>query len=146
MKKFLFAIICVMGLFSCEEYGSTDDIIVSKIPLNEGDAPVVKTLSVDLTSLGFEAGGGTLSFTITSNTSWTISKPEWCALSQTSGTGNAVISVTANENPNTEQRSGEVTVAGEYVKSVSIAVTQKAKEKEEEESHEPGAGDNLPPT
>nr|WP_319572376.1 BACON domain-containing protein [uncultured Draconibacterium sp.] len=51
--------------------------------------------SVSPSFLGFMAYGGTQSFTIESNTDWTITQsPTWVTLSKTSGSGNATIVVT----------------------------------------------------
>lgn len=141
MKKCIYVIICLLGLYSCEEYGSISDVIVTEEPIS---GPVKKTLSTDLTTLSFEAEGGTSSFAITSNTSWSITKPEWCSLSESSGTGNATISVTANENPNTEQRSGQIVISGDGANSVTITITQK--EKVANVSNPPGEDDNTPPS
>ena len=105
--------------------------------------PIAKTLSTNTTSLSFNASGESKSFTISSNTSWRVSKPEWCALSKSSGTGNDDITVTAVENPNKEQRTGQIIVSGEGVSSVTITITQDAKDSTH--SGEPGIGDNQPP-
>ena len=83
-------------------------------------------------------------FTISSNTNWTISKPEWCAVSVSSGTGNGDVVVIATENPSKEQRNGQIVVSGEGVSPVSISVSQEGKDTSN--SQEPGADDNLPPS
>ena len=106
--------------------------------------PVIKTLTTNTTSLSFEANEESKSFTINSNTSWTISKPEWCIISASSGTDSAEIVVTASSNPNKEQRTGQIVVSGEGVNSVAISVSQKGKDTTN--SQEPGPGDNLPPS
>lgn len=106
--------------------------------------PVTKALATNTTSLSFEAKEDTKSFTISSNTSWTISKPDWCSISATTGSGDAEIYVTTSENPNKEQRTGQIIVSGEGVSSVTISVSQKAKDTTG--SEEPGADDNIPPT
>lgn len=108
------------------------------------DTPAAKTLSANVASLEFDGKGETKQFTISSNTSWNITKPEWCTLSKTSGNGNDEISVTVAENPNKEQRSGQIVISGEGVSSVTIPVTQKPKASDN--TGEPGSGDNLPPT
>lgn len=108
------------------------------------EEPVVKTLSSNTTSLSFEAKEESKTFTISSNTSWTISKPDWCTLSSSSGNGNADVVVSASENPSKEQRSGQIVISGEGVDPVSIIVSQKGKDTTN--SEEPGAGDNLPPS
>lgn len=106
--------------------------------------PIVKTLTTNTTSLSFEAKEESKSFTINSNTSWTISKPEWCTVSASSGTGNADIVVTAADNPNKEQRTGQIVISGEGVNSVAISVSQKGKDTTN--SQEPGPNDNQPPS
>ena len=107
------------------------------------DEPVDKTLSANTSSLSFEAKGEQKSFTISSNTNWEISKPEWCTLSVTSGTGDATISVTATENKEREQRTGNIVITGEGVSPITISLSQKAREAG---NSEPGPGDNTPPT
>ena len=102
------------------------------------------SLSVNVSSLSFEAKGESKTFTISSNTSWTITKPDWCAISETSGTGNASITVTVAENPNQEQRTGQIVISGENVVDATIAMSQKAKEADD--NQEPGKDDNLPPS
>ena len=108
------------------------------------DDPVVRTLSSNTTSLNFEAKAESKSFTISSNTNWMISKPDWCMVSVSSGTGNADVIVTAAENPDKDQRSGQIVISGEGVSSVTIGVSQKGKDTTN--SQEPGPGDNLPPS
>ena len=90
--------------------------------------PIVKSLSTNLSSLSFEAKEESKTFTISSNTNWTISKPDWCTLSVSSGDGNADIVVTASENSNKEQRSGQIVISGEGVNSISVSVSQKGKD------------------
>lgn len=105
------------------------------------DTPVQKSLSINTTSLEFEKDGGNQSFTITSNTSWTISCPEWCTLSKPSGSGNATITVTVGKNEKTEKREGKIVVSGEGVNAANINISQKAST-----STGPNPGDNLPPS
>lgn len=103
--------------------------------------PEVKALTADVTSMAFEAKGETKTIRITSNTTWSVSsKPEWCVLSESSGSGNKNITVTANENTKTEDRSAQIVIEGDGVSKVVIDVTQKAKELQE-----PGSDDNTPP-
>ena len=103
--------------------------------------PEVKTLTADVSSLTFEAKGEAKTIKIASNTTWSITgKPEWCLLSESSGSGSRDITVTANENTMTEDRSGQIVIEGDGVSKVVIDVTQKAKELQE-----PGSNDNTPP-
>ena len=103
--------------------------------------PEAKTLTADVSLLTFEAKGETKTIKITSNTTWNITnKPDWCVLSESSGSGNKSITVTANENTKTQYRSGQIVIEGDGVSKVVIDVTQKAKELQE-----PGSDDNTPP-
>jgi hypothetical protein len=105
------------------------------------DPVVTYNLSVDKETLHFEKKGGTMSFIITSNTNWTISYPDWCTLSTTSGNGNATITITASENTTTSERTGKLTIKGNGVNAKEISVSQAPGD-----AHEPGADDNLPPS
>ena len=103
--------------------------------------PEAKTLTADVSSLAFEAKGEAKTIKIASNTTRSITgKPEWCLLSESSGSGSRDITVTANENTRTEDRSGQIVIEGDGVSKVVIDVTQKAKELQE-----PGSDDNTPP-
>ena len=81
-------------------------------------------LSVNQSLLDFDWKSETKTFTITSNVTWTISKPEWCSISKISGRGNDEITVTTSENPNKEQRTGEIVINGEGVSAITITITQ----------------------
>ncbi len=105
------------------------------------DTPVQKSLSVNPNSLEFEANGGNQDITITSNTSWTITCPDWCTLSKKSGSDNATITVTVGKNEKTEKRDGQIVVSGEGVNTVNVNVSQKAGT-----NSSPNPGDNLPPS
>lgn len=105
------------------------------------DTPAQKTLSVNTTSLEFEKDGGSQNITITSNTSWTITYPDWCTLSKTSGNDNETITVTVGKNEKTEKRDGQIVISGEGVNAATINVSQKAAI-----STGPNPGDNLPPS
>lgn len=100
-------------------------------------------LSADVSSLNYEKKGGNKNFSITSNINWTITCPEWCSLSMTSGKGSATVTVSVGENPKAEQRSGQMIISGEGVDDISISVIQDANDKD---SDEPGGDDNQPPS
>ena len=103
--------------------------------------PEVKTLTADVSSLAFEAKGEAKTIKIVSNTTWSITgRPDWCVLSESSGSESRDITVTANENTKTEDRFGQIVIEGDGVSKVVIDVTQKAKELQE-----PGSNDNTPP-
>ena len=103
--------------------------------------PPAPTLAVNATALTFESVQGQQSFTIESNANWTITAPDWCSLSATSGTGNATITVAVGENASQEERSGSIVVSGPDGLSATIEVTQAGKPY----SGIPGSGDNEPP-
>ncbi len=66
-------------------------------------------------------------FNITSNVSWTArSNQNWLTVSDTSGFGNATVSVIAQENTTTSARTATVTVTGAGVGTRTITVTQDA--------------------
>jgi hypothetical protein len=58
----------------------------------------------------FSASGNSHSFTIHCNSSWEISAPSWCKLSETSGKGNMEIKVNARLNMTNKERTGIITV------------------------------------
>lgn len=68
--------------------------------------PVTSTLTLSPQSQSISyAGDEDATYTINSNTSWTLTTySPWCSLSQTAGTGNATITITAEENPYTDSR------------------------------------------
>ncbi|PHN02243.1 S8 family serine peptidase, partial [Flavilitoribacter nigricans] len=70
-------------------------------------------LSLNKSVLNFSENGGNQSFSITSNLNWSASDDRsWIKLSATSGSGNKTITVTCDPNPETQTRSGKVTVTG----------------------------------
>jgi len=139
---------------------STGQERTAKLTISGGDAPtrtvmvtqakgsdesVAKTLSADKISLSFAAEGETQTFSIMGNTSWTITKPDWCSLSTSSGSGDSTIYVTASENTSDEQRYGQIVITAEGIHDdIIINVTQQAGETPV--SDIPGMNDNIPPT
>lgn len=94
--------------------------------------PIVQNgcyIKVENDKLFFDADGGTLDFTIDSNTDWEItSLPDWIAVDSNSGNGSKTVKVTAKENPNTSNRSAviHVTQSGLDI-DCEINVSQKGK-------------------
>lgn len=108
------------------------------------DTPdVTPILSVNVSSMEFARQGGTKSFIISSNTDWMVTCPSWCTASTSSGKGNATITITVGENETTVEKNGNVIISGTGVNTAVIAVNQ---EPGETQSHQPGAGDNQPPS
>ena len=108
------------------------------------DSQVEKTMTTSLKSLNFDYQESSKAFTITSNTTWTVTCPEWCSVTPASGSNNSSITVTAMANSSNESRTGTIEVKGENVPTISISVTQQGDTSGKQS--EPGAGDNLPPS
>lgn len=113
-----------------------------KVTITQSKIEEIIRLSVSTNGLNYENTGGTSKFTISSNTNWYITCPDWCTVSIPEGKGDATISVTANDNPTTSERNGQIIIKGDGVSDVIIDIKQKAGE---EESHQPGSDDNVPP-
>ena len=87
--------------------------------------PVTLSLTVSATSLNFAAAGEQQAFTITSNTTWTVSSSaSWLTVSTASGSNDGTITVTATANTSTSQRTATVTVSGNGVTTQTVSITQ----------------------
>lgn len=84
------------------------------------------SFNVSTNNLNIEAlENSTNSFNIISNTAWSITVPEsWLTVNNSSGIGNASITLTASGNPATLPRSANVTVSSIGLESKIILVTQ----------------------
>lgn len=80
------------------------------------------TLSIDQTSLTFEAAGGSQTAALTASEAWNASSNQsWLTVSPTSGTTNATITFTATANTAETQRLATVTfTSGALTKTVSV--------------------------
>lgn len=121
-NQLIFAILGVafFGILSCSsDSGSTPEV-----------KPVVKTLTVDVSSIEFLTAGNSSGINITTNVdAWSISSSDtsWIQLSKTSGVaGSTSVSITASANTGTTARSATITVSSAQATSVQIAVTQPA--------------------
>jgi M6 family metalloprotease-like protein len=86
-----------------------------------GQAPV---LSVTPPNRDVTNPAGSTSFTVTSNSDWTvISDQTWC-LTTPSGTGNGTIAANYSQNPASAQRTATITVTVSGVPPNSVTVTQ----------------------
>ena len=117
------------------EYGSTDFVINTivitdaagnmLVNYDKDAAAIIPTLSVSATSLNFAAAGGQQTFTISSNTDWTVnSSDSLITVSPVVGSNNGTVTVTAAENTATTQRTATITVSGTGVTPQSIQVMQ----------------------
>jgi hypothetical protein len=102
--------------------------VTVKQPASNNQPELTTSLKVNKNDLSFSASGGNDSFTITSNTSWTVSCDQsWCTLSPTSGSNNGTITVKTEENKSTTSRSANITIKyGD--KSETVMVRQAAAE------------------
>ena len=90
-------------------------------------APITPALSISPDSLNFAATGGEQTFTITSNTDWTVDNTSsWLTVSPASGSNDTTVVVTAAANTATTQRTAILTVNGTGVDPVTISITQDA--------------------
>jgi len=106
---------------------------------HEESVPEDVILSASATSFDFTVDGGTASFDVTSNTSWRINleSTAWCNASVLSGDGDAVVTLSAEENPSTTERSQAMTLTADGATTVTLSCTQAASE--------PDYGDYIDP-
>jgi len=98
------------------------DYVISQGGTGQGeDSPEI---SLDTNSMEFTAEGGSWSFNIKSNTSWTLSSDKsWCTVSPTSGRNNGSVTVSVDENTSTSSRTATITVKSE-IGILTVKVTQ----------------------
>ena len=98
--------------------------ITKTISVTQGHKDSDPYLTVNKSSLSFDYSGGSSTFTITSNVSWTVtSSATWCTLSPSSGSSNGTVTVKASENTTTADRTATITVTGGGI-TRTIFVTQ----------------------
>jgi hypothetical protein len=85
----------------------------------------LNTLSVTPSDRDVGSEAGTTTFSISSNTSWTVSDyASWITVSPTSGSGDGTITATFTANPLTTSRVGTITISGTGVSSNLVNVIQ----------------------
>jgi len=84
------------------------------------------TLSVSQVSLSIDPQkGSTATFSITSNTTWTVSSDQtWLTAGLTSGSGNEIISLTAEANTSGSNRTATISITGNGLTAKTITATQ----------------------
>lgn len=123
----VFTFLVFIGLFSCSSNDSNE--------VMQEENLVVSTVSQ------FSANEETQSVTITSNLNWMVSEDiGWITVSASSGTNNGSIGISVEANPNTNNRSGVVTIIGGNI-SRNLTITQAAAEENIE-----GLDPNSPPS
>lgn len=125
MKRVLYWMLCLALLAGCSK--DKDHIDELDDP-EEPATPTIFTLELSDSDLIFEAEGGQKTFTITSNTEWTITnESDWCTTDITSGMGNRTVKVSTKTYGELEERNMNLTVkAGD--KTQVLGVTQKSKD------------------
>ncbi len=106
-------------------YTSTGKLFLGGIK-NIYSSLVSFVLSVSTNALTIAApNNSTKTFTITSNTDWHVSSNQsWLTLSNSAGSNNTVITLTAQANPTASTRTAIVTVEGAGVTTLTITITQ----------------------
>ena len=98
------------------------------VPVTVKQAGANATLSVSPAELTFTAKSESKTFSIASNTAWTAtSSAPWAKINAASGSGNAQVVVTAEENTAITQRSATITIkTADGKASATVKVTQSA--------------------
>ena len=99
--------------------------VAKKIPYFEITPPSpTNYLSVSPMSLVFLATGQSLTVAITSNVAWTLTVPAWVSADKLSGTGNDVVTLTAQANTSGSPNTGYAAFSGAGVSGVNVALSQ----------------------
>ena len=117
----IFLLLSIILMISCGE-----DLPDEAKRLKAGDY-----VCASVNSLSFGEYGDSQTITINSNTGWRAScDSEWISLSQNSGKGNAVITVTTTTNEITSGRQGMIEIVSEdYKTRIQITIRQEAAHK-----------------
>ena len=96
-----------------------------QVNISQAGSSPSPVLQLNKNDMSFSAAGGSDTFTITSNTSWSItSNQTWCTVSTSSGSNNGTITVSAIENTSTDSRSATITVkAGNISQAITVKQT-----------------------
>lgn len=81
-------------------------------------------LEISESSFSFKAPAASDTFSIVSNTTWTVSTPSWITVSASSGTGNARLTVSTTNNTTGSQRRGTITIIAKGIITKTISVIQ----------------------
>ncbi|MDA3881149.1 MAG: BACON domain-containing carbohydrate-binding protein [Prolixibacteraceae bacterium] len=104
------------------------DVTSQIITVTQLGATPVLLVSVNVLEMSAE-NNSTSSFSITSNTEWTVSSDQtWLTAQPASGSNNATVTLTASENTINTPRTGNITISATETASVEVTVTQAAGE------------------
>jgi photosystem II stability/assembly factor-like uncharacterized protein len=86
------------------------------------------TVSVSPSNINFPSGGGSMNFSIVSNTSWQLTTSDsFLSLSKNTGLNNGIVTVSCGENKSFEKRFGTILLKGDGTSSILINIVQDAK-------------------
>lgn len=114
------------------EFSSTNTVQPYATELNSGPSylfdSLVKYIAANVTQLYIGNKSDSRSILVSSNTNWTVeSSDDWLSIDILSGLGDGKLILTIDENEETVNRSGEITIIGD-TQSVTIKVFQDAGE------------------
>lgn len=113
----IFSVFLIFSFLACNSSGDP----------NDPETEFTPELSASVQNLNFEAGGGSETINITSNTIWTVSSSEsWCSSSVQSSKANASVTVTSSASYEESERTATLTVSAANVNDVLIQITQEA--------------------
>lgn len=111
---------------SCQLTVTSDDGVRRVVTLRQGKA--TEALTVSTATINFGEEGGTNSFTITSNTTWTISgQAEWLSYSPGEGTGNGSVNIAVQTNNTEYSREAVLTITGAGGQKQAVTISQAEK-------------------
>lgn len=92
---------------------------------------LAKYMTIDNQSFEFDSKGGSHTIELSTNDEWTAEiehNVSWLKLSKSSGSGNATITLTAEDNASVNTRSTTVVINTKYSQSIRILVSQKPRQ------------------
>lgn len=114
MKKSIYLLMALsLTVLSCKENGGEE---------------VTPSIEIDKTEISVSAEAATQTFSITSNTAWTVNaSADWITVDPAKGEGNATVTVSIAENTIAKERTGSINI-NSTAKRLSVAVKQAAAE------------------
>ena len=116
------------GLYNFRQAtNNVGSLVVDGVKNSLKQSVFIPTLSISPNLLTFAASGGQKTFTITSNTDWTVSSDaSWATVSSASGSNNSTVTVATAQNTTGKQRTAIITVSCTGGTSQSIRVIQES--------------------
>ena len=95
----------------------------SSVQVNISQSGASPDIQLNKNDMSFTAAGGSETFTVTSNTNWTVKSDQtWCTVSTSSGSNNGTITVSVLENTSTDTRSASIIVkAGDISQVITVS-------------------------